>query len=154
MMLYLNFEGVLHPATVRFIAGLSPELNFRGHHLFENVGALASVIATIPDLEITLNTWWTYHTGIRETIALLPSDVAQRVSASTIPHSSKCNEFPNRTLLASQAAQSDSQPFVLLDHAGARYPCQVRSNCFFVDPVTGLGDERALHALSTLLKQH
>ena len=58
-MLFLDFDGVLHPEDVHRRAGNSPYIGSpSGHVLFEHAPLLAAVLRPCPDIRIVLSTSW------------------------------------------------------------------------------------------------
>ncbi|MEM5371645.1 HAD domain-containing protein [Paraburkholderia azotifigens] len=147
MVLFLNFDGVLHPNAVRFAPNNTPVLDAPGHYLFESSKALAEVAADFIDLRLILNTWWTYRVGLDACLHLLPKVLASRVSGSILPPASSCSTLPHRISLATDAAINSEEPVLILDHADARYPKHLLRTTFLLDPQVGLADARAVHGL-------
>src|ERR1700737_4343384 len=99
MVLFLNFDGVLHPNAVQFNQKDMPVLDAPGHRLFESSKALAEVAGDFSDLRLILNTWWTYKVGLDECLRHLPKVLSSRVSGSILPHASLCSTLPHRISL-------------------------------------------------------
>ncbi|MHB9838294.1 HAD domain-containing protein [Paraburkholderia terrae] len=151
MVLYLNFDGVLHPNRVTFSASGAPQLEIPRHHLFENSNVLARVLFDFPDVRVVLNTWWTYRFSIAECVARLPETVRQRVDGAVLPHSNLCPVLPDRIEFVAHALARETQPALILDHADSRYPRHLLSRALLLDPETGLCDGHTSEALSRLL---
>jgi hypothetical protein len=147
MLLFLNFDGVLHPNAVRFDRKLSPALDAPGHRLFESNHALAEVVTDFTTLRLVLNTWWTYFLGFDESLRRLPKPLSSRVSGSILQHVSFCPSLPHRIALATEAVRNVSEPVLILDHADARYPKHVLRVTLLLEPQIGLADPRAVQAL-------
>lgn len=61
-VLYLDFDGVLHPESVYVYRRLGPVLvSAPGHTLFEHCALLEDVLAPYPDVHIVLSTSWVRH---------------------------------------------------------------------------------------------
>jgi hypothetical protein len=88
-VLYLDYDGVLHPADVR----VTPEEPGRplvyvrgqatGRPLFEHIGLLETLLAPFPDLRIVLATSWVRQFGYEFTLQQLPKSLQSRVIGAT-----------------------------------------------------------------------
>lgn len=81
-VLYLDFDGVLHPEDAR----MGPQGPYLGsphrHKLFEHAGLLVALLQAYPDVRIVLSTSWAmrgYEYGRRR----LPAELANRCIGST-----------------------------------------------------------------------
>lgn len=150
--LYLNLDGVLHPNDIRFNPSASPTLGTQGHSLFENVDLLTRVLSEYDNLNVVLNTWWTYHLGLPDCMRQLPEVLAERVVGTTLRHASAYLHLPNRIDAATESAlASGMSSIILLDHANARYGTQILARTLLLDPSMGLREPRALDALRSLI---
>lgn len=59
-VLYLDFDGVLHPDAAYFSYKRGIELRAPGHSLFENMAILETILSPHPELAIVLSTSWVY----------------------------------------------------------------------------------------------
>ncbi|WP_442854565.1 HAD domain-containing protein [Burkholderia sp. A9] len=153
MVLFLNFDGVLHPNAVQFTQKNKPVLDAPRHRLFECNQALAEVAADFTNLHLVLNTWWTYTVGLDGCLRLLPKVLSSRVRGSILPHASLCPTLPNRISLATNAADRSEVPVLILDHADARYPKYLRHITFTLEPQVGLADPQAAHAFRRFISR-
>ncbi len=81
MILFLDFDGVLHPA--RAIMGQQgPELVGEGS-LFMWIEPLAELLANYPHVQIVLSTSWVRHMPYQHVRDLLPVRIRRRVIGST-----------------------------------------------------------------------
>lgn len=87
-ILYLDFDGVLHPAELYWSREkglcLRDELTIAGHSLFENQDLLAELIAPYKSLKIVLSTSWVSEFGISESKKRLCKELQHRVIGSTL----------------------------------------------------------------------
>jgi HAD domain in Swiss Army Knife RNA repair proteins len=146
MVLFLNFDGVLHPNSVLFTPSHAPVLNACRHRLFENLEAFENIIADFPEVRLILNTWWTYHVRLDQCLERFPESVSSRVVGTILPHVSLCSSVPNRIWMATEAALKAGAPVLLVDHADARYPKDLLPKAFLLTPQNGLGDPQAIGA--------
>jgi hypothetical protein len=82
--LYLDFDGVLHPADVRVTAAepLRPRVYNGGptdHPLFEHAELLERILAPFTDVKIILSTSWVRGLGYEFALQQLPEALRQRV---------------------------------------------------------------------------
>jgi hypothetical protein len=146
MVLFLNFDGVLHPNAVQWTGKDGPTLRASGHRLFEGNRALARIAADFSDFQLILNTWWTYWIGFDACLRNLPKELSSRVVGSILPPSGSCAMLPHRINLATEAVDRTEEPALILDHADARYPKRLRQCSFLLEPMLGLSDAQAAHA--------
>ncbi|MEX3639607.1 HAD domain-containing protein [Paraburkholderia sp. BR14320] len=146
MVLFLNFDGVLHPNAVQFDKKNQPLLEARGHSLFEGSKVLAEIASDFTSLRLILNTWWTYAIGLDGCLRHLPKVLSSRVDGSVLPHSSLCRTLPHRISLATDAVANSEPPILILDHADARYPEHVLYLAFRLEPQVGLMDPQSARA--------
>lgn len=83
-VLYLDFDGVLHPADVRVTASepLRPRVyngTLTDHPLFEHAPLLERVLAPFADVKIVLSTSWVRVLGYDYSVQQLPLALRQRV---------------------------------------------------------------------------
>lgn len=148
MKIYLNFDGVLHPNRMNYRGGAKPQLVAPGHRPFEYAPFLAAAIEPYPNVEIVLNTWWTFFLGIEASIALLPATLARRVVDSTLHEARQYTELPSRSLQAEMhVASSTSQSVILLDHAEVSYSAThvpMALTCSCPEGLSGISELRCL----------
>ena len=83
-LLYLDFDGVLHPADVWWNPRFGPHIRSpEGHTLFEHSQLLAEALRPVPDVRIVLSTSWVWRYGLARTTKNLPPEVRSRVIGAT-----------------------------------------------------------------------
>src|ERR1700733_9510257 len=84
-VLYLDFDGVLHPENVYVRPGRGPYIESpAGHELFENIGLLKKVLLPYPDLRIVLSTSWVrVYKSVARVARKLPPELRNRVVGAT-----------------------------------------------------------------------
>jgi hypothetical protein len=90
-ILYLDFDGVLHPDAVYLVKG-QPVLKRDGLSLFEWAPLLESVLGEFPDVSIVLSTSWVRAKGFSYARDWLTPALAARVIGATW-HSQMSNDF-------------------------------------------------------------
>jgi hypothetical protein len=83
-VIYLDFDGVLHPGEVWYEYGMrQPRLRAPGHKLFENLAVFEAAIAPYPALKLVLSTSWVQALGFEKTREFLPEALQSRVIGAT-----------------------------------------------------------------------
>jgi hypothetical protein len=93
MLLFLDFDGVLHPDEV-YLTRKGPELRAHGS-LFMWASALETELAPHPYVPIVLSTSWVRHLGFHRTKKYLPEGLQARVIGSTW-HSAMAKDWADR----------------------------------------------------------
>jgi ABC transporter transmembrane region/HAD domain in Swiss Army Knife RNA repair proteins len=85
LVLYLDFDGVLHPEDVRMDRKRRPYVaSPPGHELFEHAALLHKLLAPHPDIRIVLSTSWVHVYGSVSKVAKrLPPALGARVIGAT-----------------------------------------------------------------------
>lgn len=88
-ILYLDFDGVLHPADVRVLpADGHPRVYVRGHPtdrpLFEHLPLLEQLLKPYPQLRIILATSWVREFGYEYALEKLTPSLQERVIGATL----------------------------------------------------------------------
>ncbi|MGF6977610.1 hypothetical protein QFZ94_006060 [Paraburkholderia sp. JPY465] len=153
MILYLNFDGVLHPDQVFYENGCIPSLLTPGHNALEYAELLANALEGYDEVAIVLNTWWTFYLGLDACKDLLPTTLAARVSGSTIQHIDTYGSIPTRREETEfHIARQRSRPWMILDHNHARYRRDFQPNLLLLDPCEGLGSRAAQRSVERRLR--
>jgi len=96
-LLYLDFDGVLHPSDVYRLRGVGPSLaaSFvsRGHRLFEHAPRLVELLSPYPAVRIVLSTNWVYLLGYDRTRQYLPKGLRERVIGATYHSRLPANDY-------------------------------------------------------------
>ncbi|MEM5448880.1 HAD domain-containing protein [Paraburkholderia guartelaensis] len=149
MTLFLNFDGVLHPDHMLYENGCTPSLLSAGHTAFEYASHLANTLDGNDDVEIVLNTWWTFFVGVDSVLELLPPAIAGRVVDATLEPSSRYDSFPCRCREAEKhIARKNRKQLLLLDNCHARYSRHLIPCILLTDPMIGLASTAARGALA------
>jgi hypothetical protein len=84
VLLYLDFDGVMHPEDVWWHPNLGPYLRSpEGHTLFENSQVLRELLGAFPDVRIVLSTSWVPRYGLAYATKQLLPELRQRVIGAT-----------------------------------------------------------------------
>lgn len=86
-VLYLDFDGVLHPEAVYWRpqrgAYLDDSLAAAGHRLFEHAELLIELLAPYPNVSIVLSTSWARQYRFSRAASRLPPNLRQRAIGAT-----------------------------------------------------------------------
>jgi hypothetical protein len=151
--LYLNFDGVLHPDQVLYVEGCVPSLTAVGSKALEHANILVKILGERENINIVLNTWWTFYIGVAACMELLPNALASRVTASILEGASS---YPTRPARLNEAARHilscRERASIILDHANAVYSSEFLPKLLLVHPLEGLGNRAAQRSLERRIK--
>jgi len=83
-VIYLDFDGVLHPENVVFPPTKGPTLLAPPpHRMFQHVALLEQELAPFPDIMLVLSTSWVVRRGYAKTAKKLPATLRARVIGAT-----------------------------------------------------------------------
>lgn len=83
LIVYLDFDGVLHHENVLFTKRGAKLLAPPGHKLFQHVDLLVEILAPYPQILIVLSTSWVGHYGCAGAARRLPGALRERVIGAT-----------------------------------------------------------------------
>jgi len=121
-ILYLDYDGVLHPADVRVTKAepLRPRVYIGGrpsdHPLFEHALLLELLLLPFPDVRIVLSTAWVRTLGYEFTLQQLPPGLRARV-VGTIWHTERLEHPPpsRHDAITDDAAERGADRWLALD---------------------------------------
>lgn len=84
-VLYLDYDGVLHPEAVWRAPrkGIYLALGLENHHLFENANVLVDLMEPYPDVLIVLQRAWVRVLGFTAAASYLPRSLQDRAIGAT-----------------------------------------------------------------------
>lgn len=152
-VLYLDFDGVLHPDSVYNHQG-EFQLRATGHHLFESAPILDHLLSPVPAVRLVLSTSWVRILGFEVARAQLPDALAIRVVGST--WNPAFNQFewlhmPRHEQIARHLAAFKIQHWVAIDDDHHEWPAEMASHLVRVSSELGLQGETAQVSLSDAL---
>jgi hypothetical protein len=152
MIIYLNFDGVLHPDRVVYGEGCTPSLVATGHSTLEHARLLSEILEPHDGIQLVLNTWWTFYLGLDACIEMLPSPLGRRVIDATIGYASNYDGTPSRAIEAERhIARHGKRCFIVLDHSNARYRPELLPYLLLLDSDEGLASVPAQRSLARRL---
>ena len=153
MILFLDFDGVLHPDEV-YLTRRGPKLRAVGE-LFMWAPVLDAELASLPTVKIVLSTSWVRNLGFSRAKKYLPEGLRARVIGSTW-HSSMAKDWADRIWwdqatrhgqirkYVDRAAVSD---WLAVDDDGDSWARSDRDRLVLTDGRSGLSDPETLMKL-------
>jgi hypothetical protein len=143
LILYLDFDGVLHHANCRGTPGGDPFLDAPPRYtLFQHAGLLSELLAPYPDVKIVLSTTWAVRLGVQHATSRLPDAIATRVIGSTFSASVKpLYDFfalPRGVQVSEDAANRRPRAWLALDDDADGWPRKHRAQLIKTDPYEGI----------------
>ena len=156
IVLYLDFDGVLHPEDVWRRPGTGPYVASPwGHALFEHAALLARCIEPYPELRIVLSTSWVrVFRSVRKVARRLPPELRRRVVGATF-HSRMdpvwFRSVPRGVQVWGDVCRRQPAAWFALDDDDIGWPAVCRANLVHTAPVLGIGDPQVLAQLQARL---
>lgn len=144
MILFLDFDGVLHPAAV-YLTRRGVELRGPGE-LFMWVPTLEKLLAECPQIQVVLSTSWARNFGFREAKKRLPESIRDRVIGATW-HSGEAKGWPDQIhwddlsryqQIERYCRRARLKHWLALDDDDRGWPDDQRHHLLYCDPQTGL----------------
>lgn len=157
MILFLDFDGVLHPEDV-YITPAGPTLRGSGS-LFMWASMLEAELRPYPDIEIVLSTSWVRHLGFSRAKKRLPDELQRRVTGSTW-HSSMSKVWADQDWwdqasrygqIMRHVSRSKLTDWIALDDDGEGWGAAHRDRLVLTDGPAGLSSDAALSELRAKL---
>lgn len=151
MILFLDFDGVLHPESVYRING-QPTLVGPGA-LFQHAGVLVEILAPHPEVKIVLSTSWVSILGFDRTRAYLPPALDNRVVGATYHTQAKdwWHQATRYDQIARYVRLKRPGNWVAIDDDAIGWPDALLHQVVQTDPKMGLGDPATQQALTAAL---
>lgn len=152
-ILYLDFDGVLHPEYCYWHPRKGPYLKAPGHELFEHVDFLERLLDPYPQIAIVLSTSWVQTYRFSATAGKLGQRLCERVVGATF-HTEMdrltFRDVPRGQQILADVVRRKPSEWVALDDDLFKWPAEVRNRLVHTDGMLGLGEER----VQLELKQH
>jgi hypothetical protein len=155
MILFLDFDGVLHPNSVwQTSKGL--QLDCDGHNLFEHAELLAVILHDLPHVKIVLSTSWVSTITYNYAKSVLPPALQERIIDSTFQKGQNeyiWNKMTRYEQIAQFTRRHQIKEWLALDDNDFRWPERKRHRLIHCNEYGGLGGTiGAVDALRTALE--
>lgn len=161
MILFLDYDGVLHPGEV-FLERGKPVLRCEGHTLFEHAGHLAGILAQQDHVRIVLSTSWvSVFRDFDKVKGFLPQVLQDRVIGATW-HSkgilsgsrtwSGWSETTRYEQIAGYVMRHRLVDWIAIDDDDYGWPQNKRCHLVHTDAHSGLGDDAVLNEIKDKLE--
>lgn len=160
MILYLDFDGVLHPASVVVAKDSTgkrvPEMQGAGS-LFQWAPVLERALADTPEVQIVLSTKWVWWFGIEFVRKALPPALASRVIGSTWEGSENMPvgwvHMPRCEQIRLHARRYGIEGWIAIDDDDQGLDGDDREQFVVCHPEKGLSDPATVAELATRLRR-
>ncbi len=160
MIVFLDYDGVLHPDAVYRRLNGRIELRASGE-LFMWTSILIEAFSPYPDLRIVLSTSWVRELGFRRALRSLPADLAERVIGAT--WHSAMSRTSDGVIAWDQQSRYDQisaylgrqtvhAPWLAIDDDAIGWPSGRYQNLVHTDPMLGLSSTESQVRLKEQLK--
>lgn len=144
LILYLDFDGVLHHENVRWHPKKGAYLNAPPRYkLFQHADLLVSLLEPYPDIKIVLSTSWVRTYGCANTAKRLPADLRHRVIGATF-HSQMYEQLfvdmPRGMQVWLDVVRRNPRDWFALDDDFLNWPAWCTDNFIQTHEHEGIGD--------------
>ena len=144
MIIYLDFDGVLHHENVVWIHGKGIRMCEAGHALFEWEPVLVQLLAPYPQVRIVLSTSWVRVKSFSHAKGRLSKPLSSRVIGSTF-HSAQMDrdEFSRMSRggqVVADATRRQNSNWLALDDDGDGWPIAHRKRLVHTNEEFGISD--------------
>lgn len=154
-ILYLDFDGVLHPEYCYWHPRKGPYLKAPGHSLFEHLPVLEALLSPYPQVKIVLSTTWVQTYRYNGTARKLGPNLRERVIGATYHTGMIRDNFrdiPRGLQIWADVARRQPSGWVAIDDDAFKWPDWARDQLVLTDGLLGLGEERAQCELAEKLQ--
>jgi hypothetical protein len=150
-VLYLDFDGVLHPENVH-MTGRGPRIvSPDGHRLLEHAGLLEELLSPYPSVAIVLSTSWVrVYRGVYKVARRLPQGLRQRVIGATWHSAMDAELFraaPRGMQIWADVARRQPEAWLALDDDWLHWPTWCRDQLVRTDEILGIAEPPVLARL-------
>ena len=159
-VLYLDYDGVLHPDAVYLVRGYGVHLSLReapGRQLFDAAPHLIDALGPYPEARIVLSTDWVRRLGFDKAKAALPSALSSRVIGATYHTRQRLRdplastESTRGQEVAEDAERRRPRSWVAIDDRDEGWHDAHRHRLVLCNPKRGLEDPAARDCLKATL---
>ncbi len=154
-ILFLDFDGVLHPNEAYRHSKRRIVLHADGHNLFEHAEQLAGILAPHPRVKIVLSTSWVPTLSFVKAKGYLPAALRTRIFGSTW-HSAMDKQWWNSLSryqeINAYVKRHRLSDWIAVDDDDIGWPEEQRHHLVHTDEWGGLGDRAPQEKLSKWLE--
>lgn len=150
VVLYLDFDGVLHHEDVWWHPRRGAFIKTPGYRLFEHIALLERVLAPFPEIDIVLSTSWVRFRGYSKTVKRLSPVLRERVVGATYHTGMNRDSFaalPRGIQVLNDVARRKPRQWLALDDDAPGWVPEYRKHLIQTDPALGLSAHGALEEL-------
>ena len=156
-VLYLDFDGVLHPEPVyrHPRRGMYFGVAHTGHILFENAHALARALVPYPEVSVVLSTSWVRVLGYSRAKAYLPEPLRSRVVGATFHSRMNKQEFdalPRGGQVLADTTRRGVTRWLALDDDDEGWLASAAMHLVLTDKIRGIAEPTVAKTLSERLR--
>lgn len=155
-ILYLDFDGVLHPEYCYWHPRKGPYLKAPGHSLFEHLPLLEALLAPYPPVKIVLTTTWVQTYRFKGTARKLGPILRERVIGATYHtgmNQENFRDIPRGQQIWGDAARRQPSGWVAIDDDASNWPEAVLDRLVHANGLLGLGEPRVQNELDQKLQE-
>ena len=144
-ILFLDYDGVLHPDEVYMVRGKGVVLKCDGRSLFEWAELLADILEPHKDVRIVLSTSWVHALSYKEAVARLPARLHAQTRGATWHSAGDKHEWHALTRfqqIIGYVNRHNVQSWIALDNDDHGWPEHKRDYLVCTDDFGGLGGTR------------
>lgn len=141
LVLYLDFDGVLHHENVLWDHKRGAHAGAPGFPLFEHAPLLAELLAPYPQLHIVLSTSWVRKYGCYDSAKRLPLTLRERVIGATFHSAMNEDAFvrkPRGQQVVEDVMRRRPRSWLAIDDTDEGWPVELRDHVFITDERLGL----------------
>ena len=139
-ILFLDFDGVLHPSCVFRNNDGVIYLSDPEHTLFEYADILAENLSRFSNIEVVLSTSWVSAIGFDETLEKLPKAIQEKVIGSTYPCPDDLTRFEQ---IMRFCIRHEVMEWIAVDDDNFMWPEKLNHHLVLTDSDEGLGNAKA-----------
>lgn len=156
LILYLDFDGVLHPGNVYMRPGKGPYIESpEGHTLFEHCELLERVLLPYPDVRIVLSTSWVrVYKSVARVARKLTPELRARVIGATYHGSMDAESFreaPRGMQIWADVLRRQPADWLAVDDDYLHWPTWCRDKLVRTHEILGIGTPVVLAELRAKL---
>jgi hypothetical protein len=158
-VIYLDFDGVLHPADVyRYRDKPTIRLKSPGHFLFESCEVLERLLEPYPSVRIVLSTSWVRTFEYDLSREQLPEGLRARVIGATwhskLPNAKIFTDLSRYVQIRDDVRRRQPRTWLAIDDDGDGWLAEEAAHLVLTRPELGLSDPHAQAHLKERLSLH